>query len=678
MENGFETTTKQKILLSVSVLSGNIYYRMVLFEIYLLQSVKNKAWSSTSYKRSVSMSQKLFISYSRQQTPFIDRLAVELEKAGHTLWLDYRSLVPAKPWYDQIKAGIIEAEAFLLVVSKGSISSPNVEPEWRLALEQKERVILLIFDAAPLPPELKNCEWVDFRANFKKSMSELTQKLGAEPAAPATPVPQSGFKVPKRFWLALALTVVLIFTSLPAWWTILVPLLLIPLPWQIFKRNYMYSRIGPLLTIIPVVLFSVWVVYADPGDVLNFIAVFIEKWGWIATIVSWSLLGLLMSPGMQLRMRPEAARVRFANPLVPDKQKPRSVSFAIDHAAEDGRYAVHMTRRLQKYGHRLAGKDETPEAVFVLISAYKKSTQYDPEQQNVFPVLLQAAGDIDEKLQRIQWLDFRKGTKNIDKVALLLPQPERMLKALAVAPTGAQEIMPIGVNVLQYYFLLFGILGIGALLIDIPAFYLLYIAGQLPPDYMTADRFIFAAFNGGFFLLLAVNTVRVLRSRSGGAAIYPLFVTTVFLGFLLLSNSSLAVTIDGIAKSGTMLGAGLIVYPIITILLGLFLLFRWREVYNWFPRRQDESRLNLAERFLLLYTPRRGWLLVLHILFHSIIFYIYMWIFVLSGFSESAGLSVENRAESLKSFLDFLIYLVPILLGTFFLARFFDKKKISK
>jgi hypothetical protein len=624
------------------------------------------------------MSQKLFLSYSRQQTPFIDRLAAELDKAGHSLWLDYRSLVPAKPWYDQIKAGVVEAEAFLLVVSKGSISSPNVEPEWRLALELKERIILLIFEAAPLPPELQNCEWVDFRTNFKKSLAELKKKLDMQPAAPALPAPQSGIRLPKRIWLAMALSVVLIFTSLPTWWTILVPLLLIPLPWQIFKRNYMYSWIGPLLTILPVVLFLTYALLSAPGNILNFIAVFISKWGWVATIASWSLLGLLMSAGMQLRMRPEAARVRFANPLVPDKQKPRSVLFAIDHAAEDGRYAAHMTRRLQKYGHRLAGADETPEAVFVLISTYKKSTQYDPEQQNVFPVLLQAVGAIDEKLQRIQWIDFRKGTKNIDKVALLLPQPERMLKALAVAPTGSQEIMPLGVNVLQYYFLLIGILGVGALIIESLAFYLLYINGQIPPDYITADRFIFAALNGGFLLLLAVNGVRVLRSRSGAAASYPLIVTTAFLGFMLVSNISMGVTVDGIAKSGTISSSGIGVFPIITILLGLFLLFRWREVYNWFPRRQDESRLNVAERFLLLYTPRRRWVLALHILFHLGMFIVYFFIsaFSVTADSEKVGMGdVRTRAEIWEFIWTTLPYLIPTSIGTVFLARFFEKKK---
>jgi hypothetical protein len=621
------------------------------------------------------MPQKLFLSYSRQQTPFIDRLAAELDKAGHPLWLDYRSLVPAKPWYDQIKAGVIEAEAFLLVVSKGSISSPNVEPEWRLALELKERIILLIFEAAYLPPELQNCEWVDFRTNFKKSLAELKNKLDTQPVTPALPAPQSGVKVPKRIWLAIALSVVLIFTSLPVWWTILVPLLLIPLPWQIYKRNYIYSRIGPLLTVLPIILFSIYAVFAEPGDVLGFIAVFISKWGWIATIASWSLLGLLMSAGMQLRMRPEAARVRFANPLVPDKQKPRSVLFAIDHALEDERYAAYMTRRLKKHGHRLAGPDETPEAVFVLISTYKKSTQYDPEQQSVFPVLLQGGGAIDENLQRIQWIDFRSGTKNIDKVALLLPQPERMLKALAVAPTGSQEIMPIGVNVLQYYFLIAGILGVGTLVIDSLAFYLLYITGQLPSDYITADRLIFATLNAGILFLLVVNGVRALRSRSGGAAFYPLFITIFYLGLLLFSNSIMLVTIDGIQKTGEISSVGIFVFPLITILLGLFLFFRWREVYNWFPRRQDASRLNTAERFLLLYTPRRIWVLPLHILFHLGMFSLYYMIFTSSSNALSDGFTVYTKSDTWESALSILACSIFPLIGTVFLARLFEKKK---
>jgi hypothetical protein len=92
---------------------------------------------------------------------------------------------------------------------------------------------------------------------------------------------------------------------------------------------------------------------------------------------------------MQRRGFPEAAGTRFANPHVIDSRQPRSVVFAIDHAKEDDRYAEDLRSGLERYGHRLAGVDETPEAIFVLISAYKTNTIYDPETQVVYPVILQ-------------------------------------------------------------------------------------------------------------------------------------------------------------------------------------------------------------------------------------------------------------------------------------------------
>ena len=96
------------------------------------------------------MKTSLMISYSRRQTPFVDRLYEELQKDGYSsIWLDYQSLTPAQPWYQQILDGITGAETLLLVVSKDSIESKNVEPEWRLALEHKKRIVLVIFEAYP-------------------------------------------------------------------------------------------------------------------------------------------------------------------------------------------------------------------------------------------------------------------------------------------------------------------------------------------------------------------------------------------------------------------------------------------------------------------------------------------------------------------------------------------------
>ena len=110
-----------------------------------------------------------------------------LESEGVDVWLDYRSLVPGKPWLDQILAGIRQADVFLLVVSKDSLASKNVGLEYTQALELKKRIILIIFEAVSLPPALRTCEWIDFRTSFNKRKSELIAQLAQPIQQPIPP-----------------------------------------------------------------------------------------------------------------------------------------------------------------------------------------------------------------------------------------------------------------------------------------------------------------------------------------------------------------------------------------------------------------------------------------------------------------------------------------------------------
>ena len=72
------------------------------------------------------MSKSVFISYSRQEVPFVEILLNELEGKGIPTWLDYRSLIPGRPWLDQIISGIDASDVILLVISNASIASKNV------------------------------------------------------------------------------------------------------------------------------------------------------------------------------------------------------------------------------------------------------------------------------------------------------------------------------------------------------------------------------------------------------------------------------------------------------------------------------------------------------------------------------------------------------------------------
>src|SRR5262245_57926331 len=138
------------------------------------------------------MPHSVFISYSRRESPFVDVLLDAMEDEGVKVWVDYHSLIPAKPWLDQILEGIRQADVFLLVLSKESLSSENVRSEYQVALDQKKRILLLIFEVVSLPPSLQNREWIDMRSSFNKRVKELLSRLDGP--IQQSVMPKKGFK----------------------------------------------------------------------------------------------------------------------------------------------------------------------------------------------------------------------------------------------------------------------------------------------------------------------------------------------------------------------------------------------------------------------------------------------------------------------------------------------------
>ena len=575
---------------------------------------------------------QLFISYSRAQTPFVDRLADQLEDQGFSLWLDYQSLVPARPWFQQIEAGIDGADVVILIVSKESIQSKNVEPEWKRALDRGKRIVLLIFEAVPLPAALQTCEWVDFRSNYTSVFQELVRRID-QPAPAQSPPPQTGFKAPPTFWISLLLSGVVLMGSIPAWWTLVVPYVLIPLPWQIYKRNYIFHRVVPTLLALPFVYWlSWWMMFSSSSSIFYGARGFALTWFPLSVLAGWVLAGLLLTPDMQRRGLPEAARIRFADPLMLSNQAPRPIPFAIDHAPQDERYAQGLKRSLEKYGHRPADNEQESGATFVLVSTYKNQTNYDTEHQAVYPILLQSVREIDPEIQRIQWIDFRSGIQPADKLARLLSEPERLLKGLAMPPTGTQEVFPLAVSSLLYFILITGLLQGGGLLLSLLALLIWVLRGNTAWGALPQ---ILGVALSGFLLLGTMNlAVNALRSRASGAsAFYPLLILNIFQIAISLSSmfviaayrqsANLEAQVRLLSMASRASAVNWVVLPLAVVTIILILFLRWQELYHWLPRRQGESA-SMAESWLLLYTPSKHGVLILHLLFHSLFLLLYV------------------------------------------------------
>jgi hypothetical protein len=538
------------------------------------------------------MPPSVFISYSRREAPFVDVFLDALEDKGVEVWADYCSLVPARPWWDQILDGIEQAEVFLLVISNESLASSTVVQEYQYALEQKKRIILIIFEAVPLPPALQNCEWIDFRGSFGKRLKQLLRQLEIPLKLPAAP--QKGFKTSFTVWLVFILAAVAAVASMPAWWTIYIPILLVPLPFQILRREFHYYRVRFAVMTLPIVLLLSWVFFLSYPV--------IEPYGWICfltgLIVSPILLALLSSRGMRLWGKPSASAPGFANPFQPKVKQPEAVPFYIEHAFEDKKYADALAKGLNKHGHPQVMSAEEAQADFVLISRFKNSTLINPEKRVVYPIMIQDTHVADAMMRRIQWIDFRRGIRHLDSLGKLLPEPTKMLKALGVAPLSHQNLYPRIIQILDYYLILLGFFSVSAwlpLMIELGRQFF-----QMP------NAQIFMAINivlSILILLIVFFTRRALVSRWGRLASLGNLVGSIswigFLGFAqvlyIISNIMDATVLAGELASGAqqdMRGSVIMFFPIAYILglvlIGFFSLWNWGDLMRWFPYRERQ------------------------------------------------------------------------------------------
>ncbi len=69
------------------------------------------------------MKKNIFISYSRYDTKFVDKLSNDLRQKGIDVWIDRENILPGEMWQKQIGIGLNKASALIFVISRYSIQS---------------------------------------------------------------------------------------------------------------------------------------------------------------------------------------------------------------------------------------------------------------------------------------------------------------------------------------------------------------------------------------------------------------------------------------------------------------------------------------------------------------------------------------------------------------------------
>ncbi|HET6469387.1 MAG TPA: TIR domain-containing protein [Geminicoccaceae bacterium] len=107
----------------------------------------------------------LFISYSRKDRDFVERLSRALVAAERDVWVDLDDILPTEDWLGKIRSGIEASNNFVFVISPDAVASTVCAEEVAHAVANHKRIIPLLHRPVPaeqVPAALAAINWLPF------------------------------------------------------------------------------------------------------------------------------------------------------------------------------------------------------------------------------------------------------------------------------------------------------------------------------------------------------------------------------------------------------------------------------------------------------------------------------------------------------------------------------------
>lgn len=131
------------------------------------------------------MNPKVFISHaSEDKKRFVIGFATQLRSKGIDAWLDKWEMFPGDSLVDKIfEEGIKDAKAFIIVISKNSITKPWVKEELNAAfmkrIENQCKIIPIVLDNATVPECLRSTLWekIDDINHYESALSRVVNAI---------------------------------------------------------------------------------------------------------------------------------------------------------------------------------------------------------------------------------------------------------------------------------------------------------------------------------------------------------------------------------------------------------------------------------------------------------------------------------------------------------------------
>lgn len=133
-----------------------------------------------------ALPKEAFLSHSKRDRSFADRLLKVLRSHGIRVWYSPRNLVPAQKWHSEIGKALARCDWFILVLSRNAVKSEWVERELVYALNHRQYrghivpVLKEQCDFEKLSWTLGGFQFVDFTGEFETGCRNLLRTWGLE------------------------------------------------------------------------------------------------------------------------------------------------------------------------------------------------------------------------------------------------------------------------------------------------------------------------------------------------------------------------------------------------------------------------------------------------------------------------------------------------------------------
>jgi len=125
----------------------------------------------------------IFISYSRKDIGFAQKIVEALAANNLDTWIDWKSIPKGEDWEQEIYRGIEEADAFLFLISQDSVASEMCNKEIAHASDNGKRILPIVIrdtDRNIIHPEINKRNWVfcrDGQDDFDKAIEEIRKTI---------------------------------------------------------------------------------------------------------------------------------------------------------------------------------------------------------------------------------------------------------------------------------------------------------------------------------------------------------------------------------------------------------------------------------------------------------------------------------------------------------------------